>query len=464
MTPPTGQNLHDFAARLYPICRSITGSGVRETLRLIGARIPLVIHEVPSGARVFDWVVPLEWNIESAAITGPDGARVVDFRAHNLHIVSYSEPVGKSLSLEELSTHLHSLPEHPDWIPYRTSYYRRTWGFCLRHSDRERLRPGEYRVEVDSSLRRGSLTYGEAIFPGRSREEVIVFTHVCHPSLANDNASGLSVAAALAEWLNAEPRRFTYRFVFAPGTIGSICWLKRNETRLHRIRHGLVLGLLGDPEALTYKMSRRENSEIDSVAAYVLASIDPAARVIRFEPYGYDERQLCSPGFDLPVGRLTRSVNGGYPQYHSSADDLSLIRPEHLQQSFEACRRIVTVLEGNGQYVNLSPKGEPRLGKRGLYGSVGGRSPAQREQALLWVLNQSDGSRSLLDIARRSGIDFAEIREAAGALEDARLLRRRGERAAPPKARQSTGIRRSLGSSAARKKHGRKRGSNRPFS
>jgi aminopeptidase-like protein len=423
MTLASGRELYDFASRLYPICRSITGDGVRETLQLVGERIPLEVHEIPSGTRVFDWEVPLEWNIEDASVTDRQGRRVVDFKEHNLHIVSYSEPASVSLSREDLMPRLHTLPEHPDWIPYRTSYYQRTWGFCMRHVDQERLAAGTYRVEIKSRLTRGSLTYGETLIPGRTREEVLFFAHVCHPSLANDNTSGISIASALGAWLAGEPRHYTYRFVFAPGTIGSLCWLKRNESRLHRVRHGLVLALLGDPGPLTYKMSRRGTAEIDSVAQYLLPLVDPASRIIPFSPYGYDERQLCSPGFNLPVGRLTRSVNGGYPQYHSSADNLSLIKPEYLEQSYDACKRIVTVLEENRRYINLSPKGEPLLGKRGLYGAVGGRNPAEREHALLWLLNQSDGSQSLLDIARRSGLDFGVLREAAAALEGAELLK-----------------------------------------
>lgn len=419
----SGQQLYDFARLVYPICRSITGNGVRETLRLVGQRIPLEVHEVPTGTRVFDWEVPLEWNIEDAYVLDPHGRRVVDFREHNLHVVSYSEPVSASMPREELLPRLHTLKEHPEWIPYRTSYYRRSWGFCLRQRDLDHLPSGSYRVEIKSRLERGSLTYAEAVIPGRSRDEVLFFAHVCHPSLANDNASGIAIATALAHWVASESRRYTYRFVFAPGTIGSLSWLARNEWRLRRVRHGMVLALLGDPGPLTYKMSRRENSEIDAVARYVLSAMDPRAQVIGFSPYGYDERQLCSPGFNLPVGRLTRSVNDGYPQYHSSADDLTLIRPEFLSQSYEACQRIVSILETDGCYLNLSPKGEPLLGKRGLYGSVGGRSPAEREHALLWVLNQSDGTRSLLDIARRSGIDFERIREAAGELQDSGLLK-----------------------------------------
>ena len=419
--PPAAEAraLYDFAARLYPICRSITGAGVRQTLGLIRARIPLQIHEVPTGTRVFDWRVPEEWNVEDAAVLDPDGRRVVDFQAHNLHLVGYSEPIQASMSLQELSPRLHVLPEHPDWIPYRTSYYSRSWGFCMRARERAALRPGRYRVEVRTSLAKGSLSYGELLLPGRSREEVLFFTHICHPSLANDNTSGMAVATALAEWLAREPRRFTYRLVFAPGTIGSLTWLRRNEPRLSRVRHALVLALLGDPGALTYKRSRRDSSEIDEIAAYVLAG---EGTTVPFSPYGYDERQLCSPGFNLPAGRLTRSVNGGYPQYHTSADDLTLITPQALAASLAACRRIVEVMESNRRFVNLKPKGEPRLGARGLYGALGGAGPKQHEHAMLWLLNQSDGAHSLLDIARRSQLPVALLREAAAALESAGLL------------------------------------------
>jgi aminopeptidase-like protein len=267
------------------------------------------------------------------------------------------------------------------------------------------------------------LSYGECVLPGRVKDEVLFFTHVCHPSLANDNTSGMAIATALAAWIGGQSRRYSYRFVFAPGTIGSLCWLKRNEHRLARVRHGLVLGLLGDPAPLTYKFSRRGDCEIDQVVPYVIRSINPASGTIAFEPYGYDERQLCSPGFNLPVGRLTRSVNGGYAQYHSSADDLNLISADQMQTSLEACKRIVEVLESNRRYLNMAPKGEPRLGKRGLYGAVGGRSPADRERAMLWMLNQSDGTASLLDIAERSAISYADTRTAADELAAAGLLK-----------------------------------------
>jgi len=423
--------MYGFAARLYPICRSITGQGVRQTLELIRERVPIQVHEVPSGTTVFDWEVPLEWNIEDAAILCPDGRRIVDFQRHNLHVVSYSEPVSATVSLADLAPRLYTLPDHPSWIPYRTSYYQRNWGFCLSHDTRQEMRPGKYRVEIKSSLAPGSLTFGELALPGRSRDEVLFFTHVCHPSLANDNTSGMAVATALAAWIGAAPRRYTYRFVFAPGTIGSLCWLKENEDRLVRVKAGLVLGLLGDSAPLTYKMSRDENTKTDDVARYVAEAVDPRARVIPFSPYGYDERQFCSPGFNLPIGRLTRSVNGGYPEYHSSADDLGVIHEDCLEQSLAACKLFVDVLEQDLRYVNRNPKGEPRLGRHGLYRSIGGADVAHRENVMLWLLNQSDGSKSLLDVARRSGLAFDIIREAATALEKAGLLvrgRARGKR------------------------------------
>jgi aminopeptidase-like protein len=358
---------------------------------------------------------------------------VIDFQAHNLHLVSYSEPVAQTVSLSDLDGRLHSLPEQPAWIPYRTSYYKRSWGFCLPHAARQALQPGQYRVEIRSSLAPGALTYGEIAIPGQSRDEVLFFTHICHPSLANDNAAGMAVASALGTWIASKPRRYSYRLVFAPGTIGSLCWLKQNEQRLARVRAGLVLGLLGDPGGLTYKMSRNGSTETDAIASYVLSQTDAQGAVIPFSPYGYDERQLCSPGFDLPVGRLTRSVNGGYAQYHTSADDLSLIKPEFLEQSLAACQLFVEVLEDNRHYVNLSPKGEPRLGKRGLYGATGGMSPAEREHAMLWVLNQTDGTKSTLDIARRSGLAFKLLRDASAQLEQAGLLRSLGRQARPGK-------------------------------
>lgn len=418
-----GGELHSFATQLYPICRSITGDGVRESLRLIRRHIPLQVQEVPSGSRVFDWEVPLEWNIEDAYVQDSDGRKVVDFREHNLHLVGYSEPVSQQFTLAQLRSNLHTHRHSPDWIPYRTSYYRRSWGFCMRGRDYDQLRGGRYQVRIDSRLEPGSLTYGEFVLPGRSREEVLLFTHVCHPSLANDNASGMAIATWLGAWLSREPRRYSYRIVFAPGTIGSLCWLRHNKSRLVKVRHGLVLGLLGDRGPLTYKRSRRGDADIDKIVQYALTTLEPRARTIPFEPYGYDERQFCSPGFNLPVGRLTRSVNDGYPEYHSSADDLKLISQQQLEMSLAACRRICEVIEADRRYINLSPWGEARLGKRGLYASMGGNSPEVREHAMLWMLNQSDGTNSLLDVALHSGRPLEVLSQAATDLETAKLLR-----------------------------------------
>jgi aminopeptidase-like protein len=408
--------------QLYPICRSITGDGVRQTLAAVGKRIPLEITEVPSGTPVFDWEVPREWNIRSAWIEDPTGKRVVDFRDHSLHIVNYSTPIDAEMSLAELRPHLHSLPDHPEWIPYRTSYYKENWGFCLRHRTLEGLAEGRYRVHIDSTLSDGHLTYAECVIPGESEREFLVFTHVCHPSLCNDNLTGIALATTLAAQLAGSRPRHTFRFVFGPGTIGSITWLARNEQHVHRVRNGLVLGLVGDRGPITYKRSRRLTSDIDAIAAHVLPGVAPTARLVDFSPYGYDERQLCSPGFDLPVGRLTRSPNNAYPEYHTSADNFSIISEAAMAESLHAAAALMRVADRNESYVNLNPKCEPRLGKRGLFRNTGGTHLPEFENALLWVLNQSDGSRSLLDIAVRSGLSFDAIAAAADALEGVQLL------------------------------------------
>ncbi len=407
---------------LYPICRSITGNGVRTTLAAIGRLIPLSVSEVPSGTQVFDWEVPREWNAREAWIRSSTGRKVVDFADHTLHLMSYSVPVHAKLTLDELRPHLHSLPAHPEWIPYRTSYYREDWGFCLAHRELEKLSDDVYEVFIDSTLAPGHLSYAECRIPGRTDAEFLVFTHVCHPSLCNDNLTGIALAALVARALLQERPNLSYRFVFAPGTIGSITWLARNEEHLSAVRHGLVAGLVGDPGALTYKRSRRGQCDIDRIGALVLAQLDPGARCVDFSPYGYDERQLCSPGFDLPVGRLTRSPNGDYPEYHSSADDFGLLDRGAFAQSMLAFARILAVADANATYLNTNPKCEPRLGKRGLFRPVGGAEPGEFEHALLWVLNQSDGEHSLLDIAERSGMSFDLLVAAADALAAVDLL------------------------------------------
>lgn len=423
-----GEELHALVEELYPVCRSITGDGVRETLRRLGERIPLQVREVPTGTEVLDWTVPREWNVREAWIRGPDGEKVVDVADHTLHLVSYSVPVHRRMSLEELGPKLHTLPEQPDLIPYRTSYYTEDWGFCLRHETLEGLDEGEYEVRVDTTLEDGHLTYGECFLPGATDEEVLVSAHCCHPSLANDNLSGLAVATALArELAGREDRRFGYRFVFVPGTIGSITWLARNEGgAVDRVRHGLVLTGVGDAGAPTYKRSRRGDADVDRAAEHVLSRRGEGADFRDFTPYGYDERQYCSPGFDLPVGCLMRTPHGTYSEYHTSADDPGFVRPESLADTVEACLEIFDVLERNGVYRNLSPKGEPQLGRRGLYRDTGGDRLPDFETAMLWVLSFSDGGHSLLEIARRGELDFGAVRQAADALEEADLLERVG--------------------------------------
>ncbi len=405
---------------MYPLCRSITGDGVRRTLDLVDAWAPLQRSEVPSGTPVFDWEVPAEWNIVDAYVADATGRRLIDFKAHTLHVVSCSTPVRARMTRAELEPHLHSLPAHPDRIPYRTSYYRENWGFCLRDADRQQLGEGPFDVVIDSSLAPGHLSYGECVVPGESTDEALVYTHVCHPSLANDNLTGIAVAAALARALRAERPRLTWRIVFAPGTIGSLTWLARNESLLPRIRAGLVIGLLGDGGALTYKRSRQGDALVDRVAGLL---VPPAGgRQVDFDPCGYDERQFCSPGFDLPVGRLTRTPNGQYDEYHTSADDMTLVQPAAIEGALAVLVDMLAAIDANRRWLNLSPKGEPRLGKRGLYGSLGGAGPGDDERALLWLLNQSDGQHDLLAIAQKSGVSLPALVKGAQALEAAGLL------------------------------------------
>jgi len=419
-----GASLFELVAELFPLHRSITGDGVRETLARLARHIPLVVHEVPSGTRVFDWTVPDEWNVRDAWIADPTGRRIVDIRRSNLHLVHYSVPVRARLPLADLRPHLFSRPDVPDVVPYRTSYYAPTWGFCLAHRDLAALADGEYEVCIDATLAAGSLTYGECVLPGESDDEVLVSTHICHPSLANDNLSGIAVATALAQELAARgARRYGYRFVFAPGTIGAITWLARNESRVDRIRHGLVLAGLGDTSAFTYKKSRRGDAEIDRVVPHVLRHAGAPHAIADFSPYGYDERQYCSPGFDLPVGCLMRTPHGTYPEYHTSADDLGFVRAEGLHESLRLVLAVIDTLEANRAHVSQNPKCEPQLGRRGLYASVGGGDPRADELALLWMLNLADGRHSLLDIAERAGMPFEAIARAARLLSEHGLLK-----------------------------------------
>ncbi len=427
ITEPDSHQMYDLAKRLYPVCRSITGDGVRETLAILNEYIELKVREVPSGTKVFDWEIPDEWNIREAWIKNSDGEIIVDFKKLNLHVVNYSIPVNKKLKLTELKAHLHSLPDYPEWVPYRTSYYKREWGFCLSHQQLEKLKEGDYYVNIDSSLNPGSLTYGEFFIKGESDKEILFSCHICHPSLCNDNLSGIVVSTWLAEYLKKLKLNYSYRFLFIPGTIGSITWLALNESKLHQIKHGLVLTLLGDESAFHYKRTRQGDAEIDNIVEYLLHR-EGNSKILDFSPYGYDERQYGSPGFNLPVGRLSRKPFGEFPEYHTSADNLGFIKAVKLGESFQLLTKIVHIIENNSKWINTNPKCEPQLGKRGLYNSPGGQSHQNEyHMALLWILNLSDGNHSLLDIAMKSKVDFEVLLQAKNQLLKFKLLKKLSE-------------------------------------
>lgn len=415
--------MHALLRDLFPLPRSITGAGLRATVARLSQVVPLDITEVASGTTVFDWTVPDEWSLSEAWLEDEQGRRWVDLQASTLHVVNYSTPVDQSLTLAELQPHLHSLPDQPELIPYRTSYYAPSWGFCLPDRVRQSMPEGRYRAVIRSRLAPGSITLAEHYHPGASEREILVFAHDCHPSLANDNLSGLVVATFLAAHLQGRATRYSYRFVFAPATIGSITWLSRNQGQLGRIGHGLVLSLLGGGGPFHYKQSRDGNNSIDRTAWRVLRAQHPDARLLPFLPWGYDERQFCSMGLNLPVGRLTRIPNGEFPEYHTSADNPDFVTAPQLAEAWQLCLRIFDALEGSRTYTNLAPFGEPQLGRRGLYRKTGGHQQIpERQLALLWVLNQSDGRHSLADIAERASLPLAIVESAADDLEAAGLL------------------------------------------
>lgn len=418
-----GEEIFALAAKIYPICRSITGDGVRRTLAEIGTHIPLEIHEVPTGTAVFDWTVPREWNIHDAYIKDEQGRKIVDFARSNLHVMSYSVPVHRRISLDELKKHLHTLPDRPDLVPYRTSYYAEDWAFCMTHRQLEGLRDQSYEVLIDSSLADGHLTYGEYLHRGATDDEFLFSTHVCHPSLANDNCSGVALLTHLAKRMAGLRTRYGYRFLFAPGTIGEITWLAHNEGNAQRVRHGLVVAMVGDGGGPTYKKSRRGDAKIDRAMAHALHHSGLSPTILDFFPYGYAERQYCSPGFNLPVGLFQRSRFGTIPEYHTSADNLAFIQPDHLSESYDLIARMIDIIESDAIYCNTMPKCEPQLGKRGLYDAVGGTDVAAASMAMLWTLNLSDGAHSLLDIAERAQLPFALVRRTAEQLEAHGLLR-----------------------------------------
>ncbi len=417
----TEQNIYNFIKELFPICRSITGDGTRETLQQIKSEIPIEIKEVVSGTKVFDWDIPLEWNIKDAYIKNEQGEKIVDFNNCNLHVVNYSTPINRKIKLSELKKHLHSLPNHPEWIPYRTTYYKNDWGFCLTHNQLKELKDEEYEVVIDSEKKIGALSYGELFIEGEHKEENLFSTHICHPSMCNDNLTGIAVNVALANYLQQQKRKYSYRFIFVPATIGAITWLAKNEDIIPNIKCGYVTALLGDSGKFNYKRSKNGNSISDKIAEFVLEKSGQKYKILDFSPYGYDERQFCSPGINLPIGRLTRTPNQEYAEYHTSADNLDFISKKKLLESFETLCEIVYVIENNSKYINLSPKCEPQLGKRGIYNSVAG-NVKESELAILWILNYSDGKHDLIDISKLSGLSFNIIKNASNILKEHNLI------------------------------------------
>mgnify|MGYP000987489943 CR=1 FL=1 len=421
--PGIGDEIYALAAELYPICRSITGPGVRETLAILQRSVPLEVREVPTGAPVLDWTVPKEWSIRDAYIKNAAGERVVDFREHALHVMSYSTPVRATMPLQELKKHIFTLPDQPDLIPYRTSYYNENWAFCMRQRALDALPDGAYEVLIDSELKDGVLNYGEYVHVGESSDEVLFSAHICHPQLANDNCSGLALLTLLAARLKGVKTRHSYRFLWAPGTIGAIAWLAANETNTSRIKHGLVLSCVGDAGGPTYKRTRRGDALIDRAMTHVLSAATAAPNIIDFFPYGYDERQYNSPGYLLDVGLFQRSQFATFPEYHTSADNMDFIRPEHLAKSYSWIVGAIDILERDRAYLNLAPKGEPQLGRRRLYAAIGGdKDSYAKSLAMLWVLNLSDGGHTLLQIAERANTPFATIAAIADLLEEKGLL------------------------------------------
>lgn len=430
--------------KLFPICRSITGNGVRQTFEILKNEIPIQTHEIPTGEKVFDWTIPKEWNINNAYIINPDGKKIVDFKESNLHVVNYSIPINQKISLFELKKHIHTIPEKPDIIPYVTSYYSENWGFCMSHNNFLNLKEGEYHVVIDSKLENGSLTYGEISIPGKSEFEILLTCYVCHPSMCNDNLSGIVLLALIAKYLKNFQNNYSIKIIFVPETIGAITWIFKNENNLSKIKHGLVATCLGDSGEFTYKKSRLGNAEIDNTVIKVLEESNEDFKIVDFFPWGSDERQFCSPGFNLPIGSLVRSMYGtdDFPEYHTSADNMNLMNKDSLLKSFLKYAEIIKSLDENFSektinkinnspsnseiYQNTSPKCEPQLSKRGIYRKIGGQKNSinyrQDEFAIFWVLNLSDGHHSIMDIVKQSGFEERIIRKAVKLLIEKQLL------------------------------------------
>ena len=424
-----GNDMYELMERLYPITRSITGEGVRKTLKIFQDSIDLQIHEVTTGTKVFDWTVPEEWNIDDAYIMNKNGEKIVDFKKSNIHILQYSEKIEKKIGLEELKKHIFTLPEQPDTIPYRTSFYNKNWGFCMKHKEFLKLDDDEYAVNISSEHKDGSLTYGEFLIKGESTDEILISTYVCHPSLCNDNLSGPVLSLFLAKYFSKQKLHYSIRFLFIPETIGAITWLARNEDNVKNIKHGLVATCLGDSGNSTYKKTRDGDNIIDKIVEEVLIESGKPYKIMDFWPSGSDERQYCSPGFNLPVGSLMRTPYDMFDEYHTSEDNLSFMNKESLRDSFLKYIAVIKKLEdyflvdipkrkipenknsanNNPVFKNLIPKCEPQLGKRRIYDEIGGikkQDSLEQKKAIQWILNLSDGKNSLRDIQARSGLNY----------------------------------------------------------
>ena len=418
------KEMFTLAEDLFPICRSITGNGVRQSLERLKEVIPLEIQEVPTGTQAFDWTIPKEWNITDAWIKGPNGEKIIDFNDSNIHILNYSTPINQKMPLSELKEHLFSTEENPEWIPYRTSYYKENWGFCISDYQLEDLEDGEYEVLIDSSLEDGSLSYGEFFVKGSSEKEILLTCYTCHPSIANDGLSGIVLLTYLAgELMNADNLKYSYRFLFIPETIGSITWLSRNEDKLANIQCGLVATCVGDGGHFTYKKTRGGNASIDRIVDQVLKKTGWFYQLEDFHPFGSDERQFCSPAFNLQVGSLMNTMYGNYEEYHTSGDNLDLISGEGLSRSLWICLKVIAELENRINYESLNPKGEPQLGKRDLYRNIGLPKGEEIEEAFFWIMAYGDGSYALSDIVWMSKLSLDLVTKAAEVLEKKELIR-----------------------------------------
>ena len=421
-----GKLMHSWASDLFPIARSITGPGVRETLSYLQKLIPgLDIRSVPSGTKAFDWTVPDEWHVKDAYVMDSTGVKVIDFKINNLHLVGYSASIDIFVELDELDDHLHSLPEQPTAIPYITSYYEDRWGFCLSHEQRVKLKSGTYHVVIDADKEPGVLNYAELILPGRSKEEVFLSTYICHPSMANNELSGPVVTAALAKWLvSLKDREYTYRVIFIPETIGSIVYLSMNYKHLKKyVIAGFNITCVGDDRCYSYLPSRDGETLSDKVALHILGNIDHNFKRYTWLDRGSDERQYCSPGIDLPIATIMRSKYAEYPEYHTSLDDLNLVTDSGLNGGFLAIQDAIKVIENNFYY-ECEVLCEPQLGKRGLYPTLSTKNSNNLVNVLTGVISYCDGKKTALEIAEILGISFFEVNEVIQTLVEQGLVKR----------------------------------------